>query len=188
MPGLSFSTIDYVAQGTAAGEELANCINERYDGKADVLFAESAPGTAGKEELEDAVKAALAAGAPDAEIVTTITVSDRTAAQTDIGAALQGNPDVTAVFGQNDEGALGTIGAFKAAGKDIPCITEAGGNDEALAAVETGDIYAVGAPAVRGRPGPVRRHPHHDDRGPRGDRRPADGPPGSREGRGLIPP
>ena len=142
-PGVSFSTIDYEAQGTAAGEELANCINERYDGKAEVLFAESAPGTAGKEELETAVKDALAAGAPDAEIVTTITVSDRTAAQTDVGNALQGNPDVTAVFGQNDEGALGTIGAFKAAGKDLPCITEAGGNEESLAATEAGEIYAV---------------------------------------------
>ena len=143
VPGLSFSTIDYVAQGTAAGEELANCINERYDGKAEVLFAESAPGTAGKEELETAVKDALAAGAPDAEIVTTITVSDRTAAQTDVGNALQGNPDLNAVFGQNDEGALGTIGAFKAAGKDLPCITEAGGNEESLAATEAGEIYAV---------------------------------------------
>jgi ABC-type sugar transport system substrate-binding protein len=142
-PGISFSTIDYVAQGTAAGEELANCINERYDGKAEVLFAESAPGTAGKEELETAVKDALAAGAPDAEIVTTITVSDRTAAQTDVGNALQGNPDITAVFGQNDEGALGTIGAFKAAGKELPCITEAGGNEESLAATEAGEIYAV---------------------------------------------
>ncbi len=142
-PGVSFSTIDYVAQGTAAGEELANCINERYDGKAEVLFAESAPGTAGKETLEGAVKEALAAGAPDAEIVTTITVSDRTAAQTDVGNALQGNPDVTAVFGQNDEGALGTIGAFKAAGKDLPCITEAGGNEESLAAAKAGEIYAV---------------------------------------------
>jgi len=143
VPGLSFSTIDYLAQGTAAGEELANCINERYDGKAEVLFAESAPGTAGKEELENAVKEALSAGAPEAEIVSTITVSDRTAAQTDVGNALQGNPDITAVFGQNDEGALGTIGAFKAAGKDVPCITEAGGNEETLAAVESGDIYAV---------------------------------------------
>ena len=142
-PGVSFSTIDYQAQGEAAGTELGNCINERYDGKAEVLFAESAPGTAGKEEMESAVKDALAATAPDAKIVTTITVSDRTAAQTDVSNALQGNPDVTAVFGQNDEGALGTVGAFKATGKDIPCITEAGGNEETLAAVESGDIYAV---------------------------------------------
>jgi ribose transport system substrate-binding protein len=143
VPGVSFSTIDYAAQGKASGEELANCINERYDGKAKVLFAESAPGTAGKEALEGAVKDALAEGAPDAEIVTTISLTDRTAAQTDIGNALQGNPDITAVYGQNDEGALGAIGAFKAAGKDVPCITEGGGNEETLAAAKSGDIYAV---------------------------------------------
>jgi ribose transport system substrate-binding protein len=141
--GITFSTIDYEAEGEAAGTELGNCINERYDGKAKVLFAESAPGTAGKEALEGAVKDALAEGAPDAEIVTTISLTDRTAAQTDIGNALQGNPDITAVYGQNDEGALGAIGAFKAAGKDVPCITEGGGNEETIAAAKSGDIYAV---------------------------------------------
>ena len=62
--------------------------------------------------------------------------------QTDIGSALQGNPDVTAVLGNNDEGALGAIGAFKAAGKELTCITEAGGNEEVLAAVESGEVYA----------------------------------------------
>lgn len=142
-PGVSFSTIDYEAEGQAAGEELGNCINERYDGAGTVLFGESAPGTAGKEPFETAVKKALAETAPDAEIVSTFTVSDRGAAQTDVGSALQGNPDLNAVFGQNDEGALGTVGAFKAAGKDVPCITEGGGNEETLAAVESGDIYAV---------------------------------------------
>ncbi|GAA4369113.1 sugar ABC transporter substrate-binding protein [Nocardioides caricicola] len=142
-PGISFATIDYEAQGVAAGTELGNCINERYDGQAKVLFAESTPGTAGKEQYEGAVKETLAATAPDAEIVSTITVTDRQAAQTDIGNALQGNPDITAVFAQNDEGALGAVGAFKAAGKDIPCITETGGNEETLAAVESGDLYAV---------------------------------------------
>jgi len=142
-PGISFATIDYKAQGEAAGTELGNCINEKYDGKAQVLFAESTPGTAGKAEYEGAVKDTLAATAPDAEIVTTITVTDRGAAQTDVGNALQGNPDINAVFAQNDEGALGTVGAFKAAGKDIPCITETGGNEETLAAVESGDLYAV---------------------------------------------
>jgi ribose transport system substrate-binding protein len=142
-PGISFATIDYAAQGEAAGTELGTCINERYDGAAKVLFIESTPGTAGKDEYEGAVKETLAATAPDAEIVSTITVTDRQAAQTDVGNALQGNPDITAVFAQNDEGALGTVGAFKAAGKDVPCITETGGNEETLAAVESGDLYAV---------------------------------------------
>ncbi len=141
-PGISFSTIDYATQGKAMGEELGNCINEKLDGKAKILYGESAPGTAGKEEQDKAIKAALAATAPDAEIVQTITVSDRAKAQTDVGAALQGNPDITAVMGQNDEGSLGALGAFAAAGKDLPCLTETGGNDEVLAAVKAGKIYA----------------------------------------------
>ena len=57
-------------------------------------------------------------------------------------AALQGNPDANAVLAINDEAALGAIGAFAAAGKELPCIVEAGGNDEVLKAVESGKIYA----------------------------------------------
>ena len=141
-PGVSFSTIDYVAQGTAMGEELGNCINEKLGGKAEVLYGESQPGTAGKEEQDKAIKAALAKTAPDAEIVSTITITDRAKAQTDVGAALQGNPGINAVMGQNDEGSLGALGAFAAAGKDLPCLTETGGNDEVLQAVKDGKIYA----------------------------------------------
>jgi ribose transport system substrate-binding protein len=142
-PGISFSTIDYEAQGRAIGEELGNCINEKLGGEAQVIMEENSPGTAGKEELETSAKEALAATAPGAEIVATVVVSDRAKAQTDIGNALQGNPDVQAVLGNNDEGALGAIGAFKAAGKELPCITEAGGNEEVLGLAETGEIYAV---------------------------------------------
>lgn len=143
VPGISFSAIDYAKQGAQAGTELGNCINEKLDGKAEVLFAESAPGTAGKQDYENAVKEGLATTAPDAKIVSTITVKDRSGAQTDVSSALQGRPGINAVFGQNDEGALGSIGAFKAAGKELQCVTETGGNEESLAAVEAGDIYAV---------------------------------------------
>jgi ribose transport system substrate-binding protein len=143
--GITFDRIDYEAIGKAMGEELGNCINDNLDGKATVLFEESAPGTAGKEDQEKAAKDALAATAPDAEIVGSITVSDRGTAQTDVGNALQGNPDLNAVFGGNDEGALGAVGAFAAAGKDLPCVTENGGNDEVLAAVKAGKIYASAA-------------------------------------------
>lgn len=143
VPGVSFSTIDYAAQGKAIGDELGKCINEKSGGKAKVLWIESSAGTAGKAELEGAAKEALLATAPGATIATTITVTDRAATQTAVGNALQGNPDVTAVMGQNDEGALGALGAFAAAGKDLTCLTEAGGNDEALAAAKSGKIYAV---------------------------------------------
>jgi ribose transport system substrate-binding protein len=142
-PLVSFSTIDYKAQGQAIGEELGNCINEKLGGKAQVIFEENSPGTAGKADIENTAKAALAQTAPGAEIVSTVVVSDRAKAQTDVGNALQGNPDVKAVLGNNDEGALGALGAFAAAGKELACVTEAGGNDEVLAAVKDGKIYAV---------------------------------------------
>ena len=108
-----------------------------------MIFEENAPGTAGKEELESTAKDALKATAPGATIVQPRS-SPRTGqqVQTDVGNALQGNPNVTAVLGANDEGALGALGAFDAAGKELPCVTEAGGNDEVLAAVKDGKIYA----------------------------------------------
>ncbi len=140
--GITFDKIDYPAQGKAIGEELGNCINEKLDGKAEVLFEANAAGTAGKQELESEAKNALAATAPDAKIVATITVKDRATAQTDVGNALQGHPDIKAVLANNDEGALGALGAFAAAGKKLDCVTEAGGNAEVLKAVKDGKIYA----------------------------------------------
>lgn len=143
--GITFDKIDYDALGKAMGEELGNCINEKLDGKAQVLFQKDAPGTAGKEDIEKAAETALKATAPDAEIVAEQILSDRETAQTDVGNALQGNPDLNAVFGGNDEGALGALGAFAAAGKELPCLTENGGNDEVLQAVKDGKIYASAA-------------------------------------------
>jgi ribose transport system substrate-binding protein len=141
-PGVSFSTIDYAAGGRAIGQALGDCINQKLGGKAKVVFTQSGPGTAGKEESEKATLEALKAAAPGAEIVSTIVVSDRAKAQTDIGNALQGHPDADAVIAVNDEAALGALGAFDAAGKKLPCLAEGGGNDEVLALVKQGKIYA----------------------------------------------
>lgn len=142
--GVTFDTIDYKAVGQAVGENLGKCINEKLGGKATVIMEANSPGTAGKADIENTAKSALTATAPGAKIVSTVVVNDRTQAQTDIGAALQGNPNANAVMGNNDEGALGGIGAFKAAGKKLTCLVEgAGGNDESLKAVKSGDIYAV---------------------------------------------
>jgi ribose transport system substrate-binding protein len=143
--GITFDRIDYDALGKAMGEELGNCINEKLDGQAEVLFQQDAPGTAGKEDIEKAAQAALEATAPGAEIVATEILSDRQTAQTDVGSALQGHPGLDAVFGGNDEGSLGALGAFAAAGKELPCVTENGGNDEVLQAVQDGEIYASAA-------------------------------------------
>ena len=144
MPGLSFSTIDYEAQGTAAGEELANCINERYDGKAEVLFAESAPGTAGKEELRDAPSRRRSPPAPRTPRSSRPSRSATAPPHRPTSATRsRATPTSPRSSARTTRARSAPIGAFKAAGKDLPCITEAGGNEETLAAVESGDIYAV---------------------------------------------
>jgi ABC-type sugar transport system substrate-binding protein len=141
-PGITFDVIDYKAYGTAMGQYLGKCITEKLGGNAQVLFAQSAAGTAGKADIEGSAAAALAAAAPNAKVVSTIIAKDRAGSQTDVGNALQGHPDITAVMSTNDEGALGGLGAFAAAGKNLGCLTEAGGNDEVLGLVKSGKIYA----------------------------------------------
>ncbi len=140
--GVSFSKIDYVNQGKAMGDELGACVNEKLGGNAKVIWMKDVAGTAGKAEKEKAQTDALSAAAPGATVVTELETSTRAKAQTDVSAALQGNPDANAVLATNDEAALGALGAFAAAGKELPCLVEAGGNEEVLKAVQAGKIYA----------------------------------------------
>jgi ABC-type sugar transport system substrate-binding protein len=141
-PGVTFDYVDYAAGGKALGEQLGNCINEKMGGTAEVLAAQSSEGQAGKKEFEDAAAAALKATAPKASIVQAVVAKDRAGSQTDVGNVLQGKPNLAAVMASNDEGALGAIGAFAAAGRTPKCVTDFGGNDEVLKSVESGKIYA----------------------------------------------
>jgi ABC-type sugar transport system substrate-binding protein len=141
-PGVTFDYVDYAAGGKALGEQLGNCVNAKMGGKADVLFAQSSEGQAGKKEFEQAAATALEATAPGSAIVQTVIAKDRAGAQTDIGNVLQGRPDLSAVMASNDEGALGALGAFAAAGRTAKCVTDFGGNDEVLQNVKAGKIFA----------------------------------------------
>jgi ABC-type sugar transport system substrate-binding protein len=141
-PGVTFDYIDYATGGTALGQQLGKCVNEKLGGTAKVLYAASAEGTAGKQAFDTAAEQALKTTAPGATIVQTVIAKDRAQSQTDIGNALQGQPGLSAVMGANDEGALGALGAFAAAGKKLTCVTDFGGNDEVLKGVADGKIYA----------------------------------------------
>lgn len=141
-PGITFDEIDYTAFGTALGQQTGACINKKLGGNAQVLFARNTVGTAGKAQIENAAVAALAATAPKAKIVTNLIESDQATAQTDIGNALQGHPGINAVMSTTDEAALGALGSFAAAGKTLTCDTDQGGDNEVLADVKSGKIYA----------------------------------------------
>jgi ABC-type sugar transport system substrate-binding protein len=146
-PGITFDYIDYELAGTNMGTLLGDCINENLDGDATVLFGAAATGTAGKEDYDKAALAALKATAPDAKVVQTLDgTTDRAKAQTDIGSALQGNPDIDAYMSSGDEGPLAALSAFASAGKELPCdVAGSAGNDETLAAIKDGKIYGVNA-------------------------------------------
>jgi ABC-type sugar transport system substrate-binding protein len=141
-PGVTFDYIDYKAGGTALGDQLGKCITQKLGGNAQVLFAQSTVGQAGKAEFEAAAVAALKAAAPNATIVQKLIVKDRASGQTDIGNALQGHPHLSAVMSSTDEGSLGAQGAFNAAGKKLTCNVDFGGDAEVLKDVQAGTIFA----------------------------------------------
>jgi ABC-type sugar transport system substrate-binding protein len=141
-PGIIFDVIDYTAFGTALGHELGACINQKLGGNAEVLYAASPVGTAGKAQIDSSAVAALHATAPKAKIVSTLLESDQTTAQTDIGNALQGHPGINAVMSTTDEATQGALGAFASAGKSLPCLTDQGGDAQVLAQVKSGQVYA----------------------------------------------
>lgn len=144
-PGVTFARINYEGFGGAIGDLLGQCVTAKLGGNAKVIFMQSAEGTAGKKEMEEAMIAKLAAAAPGAKVVASAIVKDRAEAQTTVGQLLQANPDADAVMTTNDEGGLGALGAFKAAGKAIPCLVDGGGNTEVLEAVKKGEMYGAAA-------------------------------------------
>ena len=142
--GISFSNTDNVDYGTKIGELTAQCITERLDGAGQIIFLKSPTGAQSTAEINDAIAAAVAKGAPDAEFVNQQEASDRLGSAQIVSSAMQAAPDANAFIGTDDEATLGGLDAFKAAGKDPSdlCIVGSGGNDEAVAAVDSGELYA----------------------------------------------
>jgi ABC-type sugar transport system substrate-binding protein len=94
-PGVSFSTIDYQAQGTAWARSSATASTRSSTARPRCSSPSPPPAPPARRSQRQAIKAALAATAPDAEIVSTIIVSDRGQAQTDVGAPSRATPAST---------------------------------------------------------------------------------------------
>ena len=142
IPGVTFAQIDYTAFGGKAGEMAGQCANEKLGGKGKALLIQSKEGTAGKAEIDSNQESQLLAAAPGVEIVDRIITSERAETLDKVSQILQAHPDINVVVTAHDEGGLGALGAFEAAGIEIPCLVDAGGNDEVLKDVADGKIYA----------------------------------------------
>lgn len=143
--GITFTNVDNADYGSKLGGLAADCINERLDGKGNIIYLQSPSGSQSSDAINQAVKDAILAGAPDSAVVNTQEAGDRLASAQLVATALQGAPDANVVVGTDDESSLGGLDALSAAGLDPAktCIVGAGGNDEAQADVKDGKLYGV---------------------------------------------
>ncbi|CAH0127967.1 ribose ABC transporter substrate-binding protein RbsB [Peribacillus simplex] len=132
----TFIASDNVAGGEMAAEYLVKELGE----KAKVVELE---GVSGASATRERGKGFHNIADKQLDVLTSQTAEfDRTKGLNVMENILQGNKDVQAVFAHNDEMALGAIEAIKAAGKDI-IVVGFDGNDDALKAVENGELKAT---------------------------------------------
>ncbi|MDN4493775.1 ribose ABC transporter substrate-binding protein RbsB [Ureibacillus aquaedulcis] len=127
---------DNVAGGVLAGEYLLELAGEG----AKVAMLE---GTAGSSAARDRGEGFLKAVDGKVDLVSSLTANfDRGEGLTVMENMLQANPEIQAVFAQNDEMALGALEAIEASGKDITVIGF-DATDDAVAKVEEGKMAAT---------------------------------------------
>lgn len=132
----TFIASDNVAGGEMAAEYLVKELGE----KAKVVELE---GVSGASATRERGKGFHNIADKQLDVLTSQTAEfDRTKGLNVMENILQGNNDIQAVFAHNDEMALGAIEAIKAAEKDI-IVVGFDGNDDALKAVENGELKAT---------------------------------------------
>ncbi|MFJ8247525.1 ribose ABC transporter substrate-binding protein RbsB [Peribacillus asahii] len=128
------------SDNVAGGEQAAKYIVEQLGENAKVVELEGVSGASATRERGEgfhniADKQLDVLSSQTAEF-------DRTKGLNVMENMLQGNKDIQGVFAHNDEMALGAIEAIKATGKDI-LVVGFDGNEDALKAVEAGDLSAT---------------------------------------------
>jgi ABC-type sugar transport system substrate-binding protein len=139
---LTFIGSDFQEQGKRAADEMAKTLNNT--GKVAILLG--APGNNVTTGRTDGFKQEIAKVAPGIKIVFEQTGNfDREDGQKVTEQVLQSNPDINAIYGENDEMSLGAITALKGAGKkpgDIKVVS-VDGTKSAVQAIVDGWASAV---------------------------------------------
>jgi ribose transport system substrate-binding protein len=132
----------HIASDNVVGGELAgNFIVEAVGNQAKVIQLEGIAGTSAARERGEGFMNAVK-GSKMELLATQPADFDRTKGLNVMENLLAANPDVQAVFAQNDEMALGALRAVQASGKDV-MIIGFDGTDDGVAAVMRGDLAAT---------------------------------------------
>lgn len=134
--------VTHIASDNVAGGELAgNFIKEKLSGTGKVVELEGVPGA--NSAIERGEGFAKAIEGTTIEVVARQTANfDRTEGLNVMENLLQANPEIDAVFAQNDEMALGALQAIQASGREI-LVVGFDATDDAVASVEAGDLGAT---------------------------------------------
>jgi ribose transport system substrate-binding protein len=139
---ITFMGSNFLEQGKRAADIMADLTNE----KAKVAVLEGTPGASVTIDRTDGFEQGLKQY-PNMEIVASQTGEFlRTKGQTVMEQLIQSNPEIDAVYAENDEMALGAIQALKDAGKDPGKdvkVVSIDGTRQAVQAIISGDINAV---------------------------------------------
>ncbi|WP_028280843.1 substrate-binding domain-containing protein [Arthrobacter sp. H5] len=135
----SLVSSDNVAGGKQAADELAAAMGE----EGQVIVLQGVAGTSASRDRGAGFEEGMAAY-PDIEVVAMQTANfDRAEALNVATNLLQANPDVTGIFAENDEMALGAIQALgDSAGTEVS-VVGFDGTEDGLAAIEAGTMTAT---------------------------------------------
>lgn len=134
--------VSHIASDNVAGGEMAGkFIMEKVGEKAKVIQLEGIAGTSAARERGEGFMNVVNGGSMEL-LASQPADFDRTKGLNVMENMLAANPDVQAVFAQNDEMALGALRAVQASGKDV-LIVGFDGTDDGIAAVNRGKLAAT---------------------------------------------
>ncbi|MFC5080017.1 D-ribose-binding periplasmic protein precursor [Vibrio thalassae] len=134
--------VSHIASDNVVGGEMAgHYIMEKVGEKAKVIQLEGIAGTSAARERGEGFMTAAKGSQMDL-LASQPADFDRTKGLNVMENLLAANPDVQAVFAQNDEMALGALRAVEAAGKDV-MIVGFDGTEDGMAAVKRGKLAAT---------------------------------------------
>lgn len=129
---------DNVAGGKMAGDEIIKLLG----GKGKVAELQGVPGTSAARDRGKGFHEAIAADKGIDLVASQPADFDRTKGLNVMENILQANPDIQAVFAQNDEMALGAVKAIEGSGKKI-YVVGFDGTDDGIKAVKDGTMAAT---------------------------------------------
>ncbi|MEK6265487.1 MAG: substrate-binding domain-containing protein, partial [Clostridium sp.] len=135
--------VSHIASDNIKGGEMAaEFILEKLNGMGNIVELQGVPGASATRERGEGFHNIVDVKDGGKVVASQAAGFDRQKGLTVTENIIQATPAFDAIFAHNDEMALGAVKAIKTANKDV-IIVGFDGNDEAKAAVESGDLAAT---------------------------------------------